>query len=424
MLIKNFEALATNKNRHSALTIVDAAYESILVYEQIKKRLVFKNKALYRDGRMVFEDFKNLYFLGLGKGSYEAARAFEEIAGDLITEGAVIDISGGPLKKIKSLIGTHPYPSEQNKAAAQELLKIADKAEKDDVIVAFIFGGGSALACFPSGNLMVIDLESIFREATKRGMAIGELNVIRRHLSQIHGGFLAQAAYPAWVYAFIVSDVPGNNLNIVSSGPTVFDPTTIYEAEQVAEKYHFAQLRFQETPKDPKIFEKVHNELFLSNIEAVLAMMNKAKELGFNPSLWTLTKQGEAQFVGREALRVLRKLTTPAALIGAGETTVDLINVFNPGKGGRNQEVGAGALLDLQTDELIISFASDAHDNTEAAGAVVDTETVWKAHRKGLKAEEFLNNHDIFRFFEQTNDLIFVEPLTANVSDLLLALKF
>jgi len=424
MLIKNFKALATNENREMALKIVEAAYQAILVEEQIKKRLVFKGLSLYCDNRLVFDGFNHLYFLGMGKGSFRAAKAFEEIASDLISEGAVIDIEGAPLKKIKSLIGTHPYPSEQNKKAAQELLAIAQKAEKDDVIVAFIFGGGSALACYPSGNLIVDDLESIFKEATKKGMPIGEINILRRHLSQIHGGFLAQAAYPAWVYSFIVSDVPGNNLNIVSSGPTVFDPTTIYDAQEVAEKYHFSRLRFQETPKDPEIFKKVRNELFLSNIDACLAMVSKAKELGLEPTLWTLTKQGEAQFVGREALRVLRKLEASKSLIGAGETTVDLRNVLEPGKGGRNQEVAAGALMDLEANELLISFASDSHDNSEAAGALVDKETIWKARQKNLEVEEFLSRHDIFHFFEKTNDLLFVEPLSANVSDLLLALKF
>jgi len=249
---------------------------------------------------------------------------------------------------------------------------------------------------------------------------------VRKHLSEFKAGGLAKISCPATLISLIVSDVCGNDLGMVSSGPTVLDHTTMADAENILKKYSLNPADFYliETPKDGKYFEKTKNILLVCNEDAVMAMLNKARELGFNSHIRGLAMEGEARSFLSSALGEIK---TGEAYLFAGETTVNL-GQGNIGKGGRNQEVVLGALSQLKTSNLkpeivVASFASDGRDNTDAAGAIGDGETLKTAQKFNLNIEEYLDSHSTFEFFKKTNDLIYAEPKSFNVADLMLVLR-
>lgn len=432
MIITNLKNLATNPLRKTALAIAEAGLDAIDIQKAIDQRIKLKNNKLSILGAMLehsidLNDYKKIFLIGIGKGSALTCVALAKILDEKLTIGIALDVQKPKLKirnfKLEILTGSHPLPSPQNVIATQKIIELAKNAGENDLIISFICGGGSALFCGSKSELNAS--QTIFKELTKKGADILELNTIRKHLSEVKGGNLAKIAYPAKMISLIVSDVLGNDLSMVASGPTVFDKTTKRGAEKIIEKYQVLNSEYQvlETPKDKKYFKKVKNILFLSNREPVLAMREKAKKLGFKTKIYSLKLKGEAK---NALLQLIKTAKIGEAVLAAGETTVSFENpkfqTPNPklGKGGRNQEAVLGALVQAQ-DTILLSFSSDGHDNTEAAGAIGDFSTIEKA--KKLNPKKFLENHDSFNFFKKTNDLIFIEPKTFNVSDLMLILK-
>ena len=435
MVITNFKNLARNPLRKKALLIAEAGYQAIDITKTVNQKIKLKNNKLSIFGAMTrhsiekrldldLDNYKKIFLVGIGKGSALTCASLAKILGKKLSDGIALDVqkpkSSFLIPHFSFLAGTHPLPSQKNVKATQKIVKLVKNLKKDDLLINFICGGGSALACSSQKELK--DLILVTKLLTKSGANILELNTVRKHLSEIKGGGLAKIAYPATVVSLIASDVIGNDLSMVASGPTAFDKTTKKDAEKVLKKYNLSPKRFslKEAPNERKYFKKVKNILFVCNQDAVLAMNKKAKKLGFKPKIYSLAVKGEAR---RALLPMIEKVKAREALLAAGETTVNLDN--RPiGKGGRNMEAVLGALTQLKTKNLVLlSFASDGRDNTEAAGAIGDFFTLEKAKKLKLEPEEFLNQNNSFNFFKKTGDLIFTKSKSFNVSDLMIILK-
>ncbi len=451
--IKNFEELATNPLREKALLIAEAGLNAIDIEKAVDSRikiegdiLEFHHPAYEKKGdyaswlwgmKINLKDFKRIFVVGIGKGSALASIVLAQKLGDRLTQGIAIDVKEPnfqtlKLSNFKTFVGTHPLPSKQNIKATKEIIKLVEDLNEDDLLINFICGGGSALACASEKELE--EAAVIFKELTANGADIKEMNIVRKHISEFKGGGFAKIAYPAKVISLIVSDVIGNDMSTVASGPTVFDMTTKEEAENVLKKYlresasRSALIRgLVETPKDQRYFKKIKNILFVCNNDAVLAMEEKAKEMELSSRIFSLSYEGEA----KEALvKLVDEIWPGGVLLVAGETTVKLVNLKSGkkiGKGSRNQEAALGLISNSQllisNNIVALALASDGHDNNEAAGAIVDSETLEKAEKLKLEPEKFLETHDSFHFFEKTNDLIFAEQKSFNVADLMVIIK-
>ncbi|MCX6702632.1 MAG: DUF4147 domain-containing protein [Candidatus Wolfebacteria bacterium] len=439
-MITNIGELSRNSLRKKALLIADAGYEAIDIEKSMPRKVKrngdiltiehispWEEKTIYEETKLNLADFENIFIVGIGKGSALASVSLAEILGDKLTRGIALDVQNPEIKnqisKIKIFTGTHPLPSKENIFATQKIMELAGNLTEKDLLISVICGGGSALACASESELNASILAT--KALTKSGADIIELNTVRKHLSEFKAGGLAKLSCPATLISLIVSDVCGNDLSMVSSGPTVSDYTTKTDAENILKKYGLSPEDFSliETPKDEKYFKKTKNILLVYNEDAVMAMFNKARELGLEPRIKGLAMQGEAKDF---LLPFLDEIKSGEAYIFAGETTVNF-GQSKIGKGGRNMEVVLGGLksygLNLKSDIVIVSFASDGHDNTEAAGAIGDEETLKTAQKLGLSIEEYLDSHSTFEFFKKTGDLIYAEPKSFNVADLMIVLK-
>jgi len=423
MKILNEKTLATTKIRRDALKIVRAGLEAVETGRSLK-RIVHRVGERLTVGKRVYrlDRYRRIFVIGIGKAAFDAVHALESLLGSRITDGVVLDVKGGKLLRVKSLVGTHPLPSHTNIRATAEILGIVKGATADDLVITVVSGGGSALLCWPH-QLECDDVTKINRLLLRRGATIQEINTVRKHISEIQGGQLAWMAHPATVVGLIFSDVPGDDISMVASGPTVLDTTTVKDAQRIMKKYEVLRLcalehcDLRETPKHPRFFEHVYNELVVGNTTAVQAMAQRARALGYDPVLYSTTLDGEA----REAGQLLAGLLKPGqALIAAGETTV---TVRGKGQGGRNQEVALGALATLPEKGLVLSLASDGIDNSPVAGAFVDKQVKQRAHILKLRPERALEKNDSLPFFEAVESTIKTGITGVNVSDLMLGLQ-
>lgn len=425
MIITNFKNLAKSPLREKALQIVEAGYDAIDIEKTVKNKIKMKGNRLFiSDFGIDLDKYRKIFIIGVGKGSALASVALANILGKKLTKGIAVDVTRPKTwnLKLETFVGAHPLASVQNVKITKKIVDLAKNAGKDDLIIFFICGGGSALLCGSQKELK--GSREIFNKLTSAGVNIVELNTIRKHLSEIKGGGLAKIAFPATMISLIVSDVIKNDLSMVASGPTIYDKTTKRDAEKILNKYKIQNIKYQlsETPKDKKYFKKVKNILFISNREPVMAMEEKAKKLGFLSKIYSYNLKGEAK---NSLMPLMEAIKKGDAVIAGGETTIVLGE--NPGKGGRNMEAVLGGIINYQlpiTNNLVaVSFASDSRDNTEAAGAIGDILTINKAGKLKLDCEKYLKNHSTFEFFKKTGDLIFADKKTFNVSDLMLILK-
>jgi len=424
--IRNFEALAETPARSSLLTIAEAGLQAIQTPRVIEQTVSLDGVNLHIAGKKYdLSEYEGLYVVGVGKCSIDAACVLEQILGDRITEGAVLDVRGAEgLSRIQAYCGTHPYTSAENVQYTRRLLDIAQKAGEHDLVLVIISGGGSALLCQPASHTPTQEAELI-QHLFKGGAAIEDLNIVRKHLSKARGGHIAAAAYPATVVSLIFSDVPGNDITTISSGPTVLDETTIEDARALFEKYHVSRIGFDadhliETPKVPGVFARVTNELILTNEIALRAMEERASDLGYTPYIRDTELVGEAREVGCMISKELHVAKPRTVLLYGGETTV---TIDGPGKGGRNEELSLGALSELADDELVLSIASDGRDNTEFAGGIADVITKKRAQEKNLDPKDYLYTNDSFTFFHTLEQGVETGYTGANVADLVIALK-
>ena len=411
--IQNLSELAKTPLRKAALEIAEAGLQAIDTRKVVEEGLAKLNLPL--------DSSERLFVVGIGKCATQGVLALEKVLGAKITDGLVLDIQEGQFQKVRFLQGDHPFSTERDREATKEIIAFLKQMTENDIVLFLISGGGSALLCQPEKHTCKHE-EEIIKHLFAKGATIQELNIVRKHLSLARGGNLAQYAYPARVISLIFSDVPGNDVGVISSGPTVFDKSTRDDAKEVLEKYGVGQYEkfLIETPKDKKYFEKVQNILFVSNRTALDAMAQRAKELGLEPHIKTAELTGEARDVAKELVEELHKAPSKSVLLYGGETTV---MVKKAGKGGRNLELALSALKFVQDDELLLSLASDGRDNTEYAGAIADFLGQEHAAKQHLNAEEYLEENKSFSFFEKTGDYVVTGNTGSNVSDLIIAIK-
>lgn len=419
MILKNFESLAKTPLRRDALEIIEAGYESISIETIFENSLSLDHDRL-TIGPQSFDltQYEDIYVVGVGKGSSLAAKHIEHILGvHRIKSGIVIDITKRRLKKIRSYAGTHPLPSQKNIKATNQMVHLLKQTQANDLVIALICGGGSALACQP-GGLTCLELQFISSVLLRAGATIQEINTVRKHVSLFHGGHMAAYAYPSTVASLIISDVPGDDLSMVSSGPTVMDATTRNQAQRIIKKYGLPNLQLLETPKDKRYFAKVHNILIAHGRTTLEAMKSKARALGYKPRVYSTHVNGLANHVGP----TMAKAVKPGeALIACGETEVI---VSHPGKGGRNQDLALSAIGHLPAHSVIISAASDGKDNVPVAGAIADS--VWsvaQCKRKKINPHQAVEANRSYKALRKLHDHLHINKVTANVSDFMLVLR-
>ncbi len=357
------------------------------------------------------------------------ASAVERLLGRRITSGlvAVPDGVTARVRRIRLQAARHPLPDQRGVDGARQIAAIAQQAGERDLVICVISGGASALLPAPVPGLTLEQKQTITRTLINGGATIHELNTVRKHLSGIKGGQLAALAHPARVIALILSDVIGDDLDVIGSGPTVADRSTVADAQAVLQKYGVPDAGvFRETPKSTR---GVQNLIVGSNTLAIDAAAAKAKELGYKPLVLSTFIEGETRDVAamhaaiaKEILAHDRPARRPVCVLSGGETTC---TVRGSGIGGRNQEFVLAAAIALQGAQgvTILSGGTDGIDGpTDAAGAIADGETVAKAAAAGLDARTFLADNDSYRFFEPLNALLKTGPTGTNVMDVRLLL--
>jgi len=395
------------------------------------------------DARVPLSPEGRIFVVGCGKGGAPMAAAVEEILGKRLYEGLVVVKYGhlAPLKKVRLLEAAHPVPDEAGLAASREMRGLLGTTRPEDVVVCLLSGGGSALLPSPVDPVSLSDKQAVTRLLLGAGADIGEINCVRKHLSQLKGGGLARAAHPARVVTLILSDVVGDPLEVISSGPTVGDPTYFSDALGVLEKFSLlgevprsvrfylqdgAKGLYPETPKpDDPIFKTVTNVLVGTNSMAIEAAAAKAGDLGFATRILSSDITGDTRAAVELHLKTVREIVAgaspprpPACVLSGGETTVVL---RGKGKGGRNQEFALAAANGIKGLErvVILSGGTDGTDGpTDAAGAIADGTTVLRAEKAGMDPEAFLADNDSYHFFEKLGDLLVTGPTLTNVMDL------
>jgi len=426
-IIKNIKKLATNPLRQDALDILEAGYESVLTEKVMTENVVLKGSVLrIKNKKYDLEKYKRIFIVAIGKCANQSARILEDVLGDKITNGVVLDIAPDEFKKMRSEVGTHPLPSEQNILATKSILQLIKEVKEDDLVINVISGGGSALLCAPTEGIESEMLQEITKILMNKGANIEEMNIVRKHLSKIKGGQLAEMLYPAKLVSLIFSDVPKDNLSLIASGPTVKDESTKEDAQLILESYlsdgsdesdNFVSF-LRETPKDEKYFKKVDNLLLVSNRIALETMQKKAEELGYEAFVESSELEGEARVLGDSLSK--EEISAKSFQVWGGETTVQ---VKGDGIGGRNQDFVLGALNDLPEDVLVMAVASDGRDNTDVAGALADGELLEKIKQEDLSIDDYLENNDSYNFFKKLDAQIKTGQTGINVADFYLILK-
>jgi len=390
------------------------------------------------------DHFKRIIVIGAGKGTAPMAKALEEILGGWLTSGLIIVKYGHglPLKKIQVMEAGHPVPDQAGLEAARLMLDRLRGCTAADLVLCAFSGGGSALTPTPRPPLGLPEEQQATLVLMQSGATINELNAVRKHLSTGKGGQLAKIAHPATVVSLFLSDVVGDSLEVIASGPTVADPSTFADCLGIVERYGLTQ-KFpatalqlltegaaglvEETPKSSdKAFARVQNLIVGSNRTALFAAAKQARLLGYEPLVLTSVMQGEAReialalvAIGKEIAASGHPISPPACILAGGETTV---TVRGRGKGGRNQELALAAAVALQGCPQIglLSAGTDGSDGpTDAAGAFADVQTCREAMQQGMNPLDYLLNNDSYNFFHRLGQLFKTGPTRTNVMDLL-----
>ena len=394
-----------------------------------------------------FAEAGRIFVVGAGKAGAAMAQAAAEILGERLTAGvvAVPQLPASAPERITFVERGHPTPTAGSLLAGRAIADLLAQASARDLVVALISGGGSALLELPVAGLSLADLQITNRQLLLSGAAVHEVNAVRQRLSQLKGGGLARLAYPARVLGLILSDVVGNPLDSIASGPTVPATASPRAALAVVERYHLrgrlphTVLQHLESALSTSVefVPSVDNRLIASNRLAGEAAAAAARELGFEAAFVADDWQGEAREAGERFARlVLQKARgqggplqsgaggRPACLIVGGETTV---TVRGAGKGGRNQEaaLAAALVIDGLPNVAVSTFATDGVDGpTDAAGAIAMGDTLAHARALGLDPQKHLDDNDSYSFFSTLGDLLLTGPTGTNVNDLMFGLVY
>ena len=393
------------------------------------------------------ERIQHIYTVAAGKASIAMVKAAVKVIGDRITSGIVVVPHGSPdeCEGFSVFHAGHPTPDRKGTKAAEAILHLAQQAREDDLVIGLISGGASSLLPAPVSTVTLQDKRKTTDRLLKSGAMIDEINMVRKHLSRIKGGWLAAQIFPASSLTLLLSDVLSGDLSSIASGPTVPDPTRFEDAIGVLKKYgiwgelpesvlKYLQTghkgRYPETPKPGNpVFEKARSYIVSDNRLSMDAAADQAQSLGYNVMVLGSTLQGEAREVAkvfgamaREIHRTGRPISRPACLIAGGELTV---TVKGRGSGGRAQEFVLASALEIAglPDTTVAGFGTDGLDGpTEAAGAVADGSTLDRSRGKGIGLRKTLLDNDAYTAFEALGDLILTGPTGTNVNDLYILL--
>jgi glycerate 2-kinase len=419
------------------------------------------------------DDYQRIFVVGAGKAGAPMASAILDLLSDRVTDGIIVvkegygfsahsedkpswpastpptpQAPGAPSHvPLRLLEAGHPLPDARGVEAATQIAHLLEQAQAHDLVICLVSGGGSALNVLPAQDLSLDDLQMTTNALLACGADIHEFNTVRKHLEQLKGGQLARLAAPAELITLVLSDVVGDPLDVIASGPTVPDPTTFGDALGVMQRYqllevvpaavvaHLQSGLHGEIPDTPKpgdsLFDQVNNLVIGSNRLAAQAALEGAKIAGFHSLLLTTCLQGEASQAGRFMAAIARQVATtgdpiprPACLVAGGETTVTL---HGTGSGGRNQELALGAVTDLAglPGVILASLATDGGDGpTDAAGAVVTGETFQRARQLNLDPADYQARNDAYHYFAPLDDLLKPGPTQTNVNDLVFIFVF
>ncbi len=439
--------------RSHAVEIFKESIRAVDPYNAVKRfvRLEGDRLNVGSEGSPVMEmplsDYDRVFLVGGGKATAPMAKAVEEMLGKRIFQGQ-INVKygfGAHLNYTRITEAGHPLPDANGVEGTRAMLNLLNSAGEKDLVFSLISGGGSALLVHPAGDITLEAIQELTRMLLACGASIDEINCLRKHVSAVKGGQMARAAYPATTINLMLSDVVGDSMDVIASGPFVPDRSTFEDAWRIIEKYDLQNApsviraylqegregRVQETPKTgEKIFERVHNVVVGSNILALRAAEKKARDLGYTPLILSSMIEGETREVARvlmavakEVLKTGTPVAPPACIISGGETTV---TIKGRGLGGRNQEFCLAAALEMEglpAPVAVLSGGTDGDDGpTKAAGAVVDPHTVERGRALGLEAFAYLTDNDSYHFFEKTGDLVVTGPTGTNVMDVRLVL--
>jgi hydroxypyruvate reductase len=432
------------KTREDAVAIFKAGLKAVAPDTAIA-RFCGRNGDMLTIGERAFDlaDYENIYLVGAGKATAPMAAAMEELVGDRLSDG-VITVKYGhtaPLKKVRTIEAGHPVPDRNGERGSGQILSLAHAAGRRDLLLCMISGGGSALLPNAVAGVTLADKQETTRILLACGATIHEINALRKHLSMIKGGNLAVAAAPATVVSLLLSDVVGDDLDVIASGPTVPDGSTFSDCAAIVEKYgiadqlprpvmdHFTKGlagEVKETPKpDHPVFNKTANIIIGSNMEALLAARREALRRNYQTLILSSAIEGETcdvarmhAAIAREVVQTGHPLGPPACILSGGETTVTL---RGDGLGGRNQEFALCAAGEIAGESplVILSGGTDGNDGpTDAAGAIVDHTTLDRAAARNLSPAQYLANNDAYNFFSPLDDLLVTGPTNTNVMDI------
>ncbi len=434
--------------RRHATQIVSAALVAVDPRKALRRIVRRRGETLSVGGTNYnLRAVRRLFVVGGGKAGAPMAAALEEILGARITQGLVTVKYGYtlPLRRVELIEAGHPLPDAAGQRGAEAMLKVASEAGEGDLVICLLSGGGSALLPAPAPSITLEEKVRTTDLLLKSGATITEVNAVRKHLSRIKGGQLARAAMPARLIVLVLSDVVGDRLDAIASGPASPDPTTYAEALAVVDRYaltsrlpesvlvHLRRGVAGEIPETPKpgdpLFSHVQAVVIGNGTLAARAAVREAKRLGFRTLLLTTALEGEAREAARVIAAIARSswaaqipLKLPACILASGETTV---TVHGTGKGGRCQEFVLSAALAVGgwPNTVVMGFGMDGTDGpTDAAGALADGTTLDRARALGLDPRRSLDANDAYPFFSALTDLIFTGPTNTNVNDLYLVL--
>lgn len=423
-IIKNYDQLATTPQRKIVLSLIESAFEAIKPIHVLDKKFRLENDTLIiLDKNYDLSKYEQIFLVGFGKGSFEVCKIISEKLQKRLSLAYDIDVVDEFSQNIEYTKGTHPLPSEENLEYTKKIIeRFSGNLTEKDLFLVVVCGGGSVLFELPH-SINLEKLIEVNKALLRSGAAISEMNAIRKHLSAIKGGGFARMLYPADVACLLFSDVPGNDLSVIASGPTVKDSTTMHDVKLIMEKYKIGDLvklensDFQETPKEEMYFENVSNLMVISNQTALDAMQEKAKELGYESFIFSDRIQGDARDVGQ---LLINNSQPGKILLAGGETTVKVTGI---GKGGRNQELVLASIPYLTEGTLLASFDSDGQDFYMLTGALADIQTVKKVKEKNIDWQKYLNENDSYDFWESVGDGILTGKLESNVSDLMVVFR-
>jgi glycerate-2-kinase len=448
VLLANAQNSVDAAARRATLALLEAAIAAVDPRTLVARRVRLAGDRLsVGDVAVELTAYDRIVVVGGGKASGGMAEALEAKLGHRITAG-LVNVPRGTAHTVGTRTvelneGGHPIPDDGGHAGVRRIMALLRGVDEATLVILLLSGGGSALLPLPPDGLALAEKQQVTNLLLRSGATIEELNVVRKHLSAVKGGHFAVKAYPATLLSLILSDVVGDPVATIASGPTAPDPSTYTDAVEILRRYHIWSVipskardhlrrgetgREPETPKpgDPR-FRRVHNVLLGNNRIALQAAERKARAMGFNTLILSTFIEGEARHVGsvfagiaRELAASSRPVPPPAALFAGGETTV---TVTGPGRGGRNQELVLQASKRLAGLEglVVASIGTDGVDgSSDAAGAIADGATVKRAAARELNLNAFLAQNDSHHFFRGLGDHLVTGPTGTNVNDITL----